>query len=549
MSSIVDSYLAKRKELIEEDTSLRADRAKLRNLTPLEAKAEALVRQIRKHEAEEVFSFTLFLHEVPDVASNQIWSQKNESLEHPFPGMAFLTAKKTIESTRIFKIIKKMPKGALLHAHLEATVDARVLLDLALEHPNICIRSPCAIDASNMGNILPDFAPLPLAQLKELEASPSITSSYYNPGTYIPIHKARNEWPASLGNGFDDWVIRAIVINPTEAYGTHNTTVKIWDKFVSCFSVIRGLVAYEPVYRKYIRALFESCIEDGVSYAEIRMNFTPKTIVAADGAGAVDHSYFVGIFQDVVQEFKADLTAQGKGNLFHGAKLIYTVIRILSVEELKWYLDDCLELKKKFPDTLAAFDLVGPEDKMNPLIYYLEPLLEFSRTCEEQGVDLPFLFHAGETLGDGDSVDQNLYDAILLGTKRIGHAFSLVKHPALMRLCRERNICCEVCPVSNEILRLTSSMPAHPLAAMLNHGVPVALASDDPGIFSNIGISYDFFQVLVASEISGLMTLGVLARQSIEHALLGAESKAELLKVWDCQWTEYIEEILAEHTK
>jgi adenosine deaminase CECR1 len=35
--------------------------------------------------------------------------------------------------------------------------------------------------------------------------------------------------------------------------------------------------------------------------------------------------------------------------------------------------------------------------------------------------DIPFIFHAGETLGDGTAADMNLYDAILLGTKRIGH--------------------------------------------------------------------------------------------------------------------------------
>lgn len=48
--------------------------------------------------------------------------------------------------------------------------------------------------------------------------------------------------------------------------------------------------------------------------------------------------------------------------------------------------------------------------------------------------------------------DENLYDAMLLGTKRIGHGFSLVKHPKLMAMCRERGVALEVCPISNEIL-------------------------------------------------------------------------------------------------
>jgi len=65
--------------------------------------------------------------------------------------------------------------------------------------------------------------------------------------------------------------------------------------------------------------------------------------------------------------------------------------------------------------------LVGDENVLYPLTKYLKPLLKFQDTQKEQGIEIPFVFHAGETLGDGDSVDDNLYDAILLGTKRIGH--------------------------------------------------------------------------------------------------------------------------------
>ena len=48
----------------------------------------------------------------------------------------------------------------------------------------------------------------------------------------------------------------------------------------------------------------------------------------------------------------------------------------------------------------------------------------------------------------------NLFDAVLLGTRRIGHAFSLHKHPLLVDMVKEKKILVESCPISNEVLRL-----------------------------------------------------------------------------------------------
>lgn len=58
---------------------------------------------------------------------------------------------------------------------------------------------------------------------------------------------------------------------------------------------------------------------------------------------------------------------------------------------------------------------------LKPLTEYIAPLLAFKERVQELGLDLPLILHAGETLGDGSMADDNLYDAILLGTKRIGH--------------------------------------------------------------------------------------------------------------------------------
>ena len=37
-----------------------------------------------------------------------------------FPGMHFLTAKDAIERTELFDVLRRMPKGALLHGHMDA---------------------------------------------------------------------------------------------------------------------------------------------------------------------------------------------------------------------------------------------------------------------------------------------------------------------------------------------------------------------------------------------------------------------------------------------
>lgn len=54
---------------------------------------------------------------------------------------------------------------------------------------------------------------------------------------------------------------------------------------------------------------------------------------------------------------------------------------------------DAVKLRAEFPSDLVGFDLVGHEDTGHPLLYFIDQLLYPS----QQGVDLPYFFHAGET--------------------------------------------------------------------------------------------------------------------------------------------------------
>ncbi|GJJ12129.1 hypothetical protein Clacol_006370 [Clathrus columnatus] len=547
--SYEDLYWSARHELITKDRSLQRDYTSYQNLQSSAKKAEEIIRQLRHHELSTV------------------WTGTHEEIPHLFPGMEFLTvkvwrrsftARSVIESTKLFEILRKMPKAALLHVHMEASVDAAGLLRLALGHPAIHVRLTGPVHENHS-----DLLPLEIQPVFNVECghglTTDITSPDYKTGTWIPLTKARETY--SLGEDkFDEMVKSALTINPIDAYKTHNTITKVITKSGPNSLIVTQLLKYNcqlpfPIWEQYVYNFFQSCIDDGIMYAEARISFRQKTMEGEGGKHDVTHDQWIEMFDRALLKIRKELL-EGDGDRFFNAKIIYTTLRWVTLEELEWYLEDCLMLKQKYPHiiavfitkpwTRAGFDLVGDENVYHPLKYYVKPLLRFKERQKELGIEVPFLFHAGETLGDGNDADENLFDAILLGTKRIGHGYSLAKHPHLMKLCQERDIAVEVCPISNEVLRLTSSMPMHPLPTLLNHGIPVALATDDPSIFGNL-LSHDLYQVLISSEVTGLETLAVAARDSLRYSMLEPDEKVEALSIWEKRWQTFVEEICYEN--
>ena len=100
----------------------------------------------------------------------------------------------------------------------------------------------------------------------------------------------------------------------------------------------------------------------------------------------------------------------------------------------------------KYPNVVAGFDLVGQEDLGPPLKEFLNQLLE-----GQSDPDLHYFLHAGETDWEGTDMDENVIDAILLNSTRIGHGFAIAKHPVLRQLAKMKGIPVELCPISNQV--------------------------------------------------------------------------------------------------
>ncbi|CAF9927810.1 MAG: hypothetical protein GOMPHAMPRED_004497 [Gomphillus americanus] len=537
----IQKYMAGRAALIEQEKKQRHDRAFKMGMSPLAREAARIMAAIRKQE----------------LAS--IWTPKYEdTLGHTiqgnlFPGIMFSLARGTIKTTKLWNIIVKMPKGALLHCHMDAMVDIDWLIEQALGQKGMHILSTEGL--SDDKKLQEGIVTFRLLNESSVVNGPSIWSDRYIGGTPMSIEQAEKTFS---GNGsFRDWLYSRCTITDQESINHHHGVDAIWKKFLSTFLIVRDLLFHESIFRSAMQRLLRQLAADRITYIDFRAAFTFEFYLEGKDTPQIGYEDFFRVWEEEIKRFKD--TEEGKN--FHGCRMIWTIIRRLDNRSIAESMEECIRIKKLFPQLICGFDCVGQEDDGRTLADLTPLLFWFKKKCYEADVDIPFFFHAGECLGDGNETDNNLFDAILLGTRRIGHGYSLYKHPLLIEMVKEKKILVESCPISNEVLRLSSSVLAHSLPALLSRGVAVSLNNDDPAILGHgeNGLTHDFWQLFMASENLGLEGLATMAEnslrwcavedqkqsdwiQGIERSYLGRTVKAEMLKQWRsdfekwCQW-------------
>lgn len=445
---------------------------------------------------------------------------------------------------------------------MDAMFDIDFLVEQALTTPGIHMRSDVPLNTTenlNTAFVLFQYSSAPEA---ESEGKTQVWDAQYTPGDLIHIKKAASAFPNGGLEGFREWLQSRCILTYETAFSHHHGVDAIWSIFQRTFPIVDSILCYEPIFRACLRRMLTQINADGIRYAEFRIALACEYRRLDSDAAEPDYIEFFRVFKEEVENFKA--TEEGRG--FYGGRVIWTALRKDPNQSIVESMKQCILAKQAHPDAIAGFDLVGQEEQGRPLVDLVPLLFWFRKRCAEEGLEIPFFFHAGECLGDGDSTDSNLFDAILLGTRRIGHAFSLYKHPLLIDLVKEKKILVECCPISNEILRLTNSILSHPLPALLSRGVTVSLSNDDPAILGHgkNGLTHDFWQAISALDNMGLEGLATMAEnsvrwccfedqtsaewlQDIKAGITGTGVKAQRLKEWHVQFEEFCQWVVSEY--
>jgi adenosine deaminase len=165
---------------------------------------------------------------------------------------------------------------------------------------------------------------------------------------------------------------------------------------------------------------------------------------------------------------------------------------------------------------LVAIGMGGPTDT-----WETDDFAPIFATARERGI--PGVAHAGEHGG----ADEVRFAVEQFSAVRIQHGIGVMSDPRVVDLLLERGIPCDVCPGSNLALHAVASPSDHPLPAMLDAGIVVTLATDDPPMFqTDLLAEYERAWDWCRLDLDGVTAL---ARNSIVSSFASADDKADWL--------------------
>lgn len=475
----------------------------------------------------------------------KIIGNKHTYFDYPAANM-FYKVRNNIEKTQSYKIFQKLPKGGNLHIHTSSAWDARDMINFLKnefqykENVYVYFGDDIRLEGSSLK--------LVNGQLLYLTNSDLIKVFGYLLSKFNKEHetsfKGGIKSIVQLSNEEIEYEIELITFSNTKKM---DEVDYIWDEFNNVFSRVYAILNVKNFYSEYYYHSFETLYADNIDYCELRFG----TTVFTDSNDVMLRELFglIGFLEvikkappeDSIDEIHRVYMRFKKEHPDFKLKLIISTSRKNEPNDaVVRMMREAETWKAKYKDDnndfIIGFDFVSEEDLNYKTDCYAKIILE-------NNINIPFYFHDGES---NWADDDNVIAAVCLNTKRIGHGFNLYRFPAVLDKVVKDKICLEICPISNQLLRYSPDLRSHPIGEYMKRGVPFVICSDDPQIFNDKGLSYDFWEFYY-SQLVDLVSIKQAIRNSYTYSGMSEAEKKRAISNWECKWNQAVNNIVSKN--
>ncbi|MDW7690471.1 hypothetical protein R9C00_23070 [Flammeovirgaceae bacterium SG7u.111] len=418
------------------------------------------------------------------------------------PARYFYQSQEYMLNTKLFGLLEKMPKGGIMHVHSSAMGDFHWIVDKA------ATQDDCYVfwEENNEKYVK--------GQLQFFKKK-DVPKGFESVKKLAKKHKGFKEELYDLLT-FDERI--------------DGDSVDIWLEFEHSFQRISGFTRYQPMFKAYHTDALKIMAADGAQHVEVRE-------IPIGGLYDLNHEKGAYYTSDTIIRYWKDMEMEvQKEYPDFSLQIVYCFLRFMNNEQVLYDLENAYRLRKQYPDFIAAYDLVAEEDAGHSTFHFLDTWMKIDSLNKVYGTDMPLCLHDGES--DWESVD-NLYDAFLLRSHRIGHGFNLFKFSVLQDLARQNDVSIEISPLSNQILGYVRDLRIHPATYYMSQGIQISLSPDDPAIFGYRGITPDYWAAFIAWELD-LKSLKKIARNALTYSNLPTDKKQAQLEVFEQKWQEWV---------
>ena len=410
----------------------------------------------------------------------------------------------------LLAFLRQMPKGGDLHNHLAGAVYAESLIDYAAGN-GMCVDRTTAFV----------IAPPCDSSCDRFTSKPAASCAYGDQLLYNSL--------------IDAWSMRNW--RPEEESG-HDHFFATFDKFLPAMINRMGDAMAEAASR---------AAEDHLQYVEL-MHTADGTAAAQLGAKAGWDDDFGKLRQKLLDRGMAEVVSGTRKQLDLdeirmkkvlrcgekdedagcgvNVRYLYQALRGLPKEQVFAQILLGFELAKA-DSRFVGVNLVMPEDWYTPM-HDFELHMKMFDYLHGVYPQVHIALHAGELsmgLVPPEGLRFHVRDSVEIGhAERIGHGVEVMyeRDPdGLLKEMAKRNLLVEVCLTSNDSI-LGVRGKDHPFPIYRQHGVPTALATDDPGV-SRGNMTHEYLRAVQTYGLS-YADLKEMARQSLEHSFLPGAS-------------------------